>query len=320
MWNSLLDGMGSILAFFYAGIPSYGVCIIGLTILVRLLLFPLTAKQAISMRRMQQIQPEVKRLQAKYKDDRQKLNEEVMKFYKENNVNPLSGCLPLVAQMPIFFALFAVLRKPTTHIPEGSSLIKAFCGGASSCSQEAARHLRFLGMDLSDGAGSAHDGFTDALPYFVLVGLVALTGYFQFKQTQARQVTPNPQTAIIGKIFPVMFAFISLSMPSGTVLYFLVSNLWQVGQQAVIFKRLPPLQLAGGAVVEGTAGPARQQSDVTEGKQKELDPEPEPSEPPRRWGNRARAREAPVRPEPPARESGRAQPSGSRPRPKKRRR
>ena len=318
MWNALLDGMGSILAFFYAGIPSYGIAIIGLTVLVRLVLFPLTAKQAVSMRRMQQIQPEVKRLQAKYKDDRQKLNEEIMKFYKENNVNPLSGCLPLVAQMPIFFALFAVLNGQSKHIPEGSRLIKAFCDGASSCSKDDAVGLRFLGMDLSEAASKAHDGFTDALPYFILVGLVALTGYFQFKQTQARQTQSNPQMAIIGKIFPVMFAFISLSMPSGTVLYFLVSNLWQVGQQAVIFKRLGPLETPGG-VVEGKAGPAREQP-AGKTKTKELAPEPEP---PKKWSERARQqREAAKRPEPPARDTttGRAQPAGSRPRPKKRRR
>src|SRR5213593_1385865 len=104
--------MGAVLAFFYAVVPSYGVAIIGLTVVVRLLLFPLTAKQARSMQKMQWVQPEIKKIQAKYKDDRQKLNEEIMKFYKENSINPLAGCLPLVFQMPVFFALFRVLRQP----------------------------------------------------------------------------------------------------------------------------------------------------------------------------------------------------------------
>ncbi|MGH9001108.1 MAG: YidC/Oxa1 family membrane protein insertase [Acidimicrobiia bacterium] len=331
MWDSLLDTMGAILAFFYAGIPSYGVAIIGLTVVVRLLLFPLTAKQARSMQKMQQIQPEIKQLQAKYKDDRQKLNEEVMKFYKENKVNPLAGCLPLVAQMPIFFGLFAVLRSPVKHIPEGSTLIKAFCDGASSCT-EAEKGLRFLGMDLSQAASSAHTGFLDALPYFVLLALVVATGYFQFKQTQARQANPNPQMAMIGKIFPVMFALISLSLPSGTVLYFLVSNTWQIGQQALIFKKVaPPLpdrvvDVPGAKVT--TKGPAQQakkesKQEPKQDPKQEAKKEPKQAAPPARQGRRkdpAPHGEKTSTTRRAAETSGRAQPAGSRPRPKKRRR
>ena len=128
LWNSLVDGMGAILAFLYSVIPNYGFAIIGLTVLVRLALFPLTAKQARSMQKMQLIQPELKRLQAQYKNDRQKLNEEIMKFYKENKVNPMAGCLPLVLQMPIFFALYQVLIAPQKRLPTDSKLYQAFCG------------------------------------------------------------------------------------------------------------------------------------------------------------------------------------------------
>ncbi|MGH9896439.1 MAG: YidC/Oxa1 family membrane protein insertase, partial [bacterium] len=311
LWNALLDGMGSVLAFLYSGIPSYGVAIIGLTVLVRLVLFPLTAKQARSQMKMTQASPEIKKIQAQYKDDRQKQNEEVMKYYKENKVNPVAGCLPLVAQMPIFFALFAVLRKPVDHIPEGSTLIKAFCDGASSCKDEV-HGLRFLGMDLSDAASTAHDSFTDALPYFTLVGLVALTGYFQFKQTQARQTTANPQMAIIGKVFPVMFALISLSMPSGTVLYFVVSNLWQIGQQHLIFKTMPPPLVIKGGVVEGTAGPTKPRAG--DGAKGDSPGELE-GDGTRRAADRGRGREreTPTRQPQPRDVTGRAQPPGARP-------
>ncbi|MGH9037258.1 MAG: YidC/Oxa1 family membrane protein insertase [Acidimicrobiia bacterium] len=245
MWNSLLDGMGSVLAFFYSAVPSYGVAIIGLTIIVRLVLFPLTAKQARSQLKMTQAAPEIKKIQAKYKDDRPKQNEEVMKYYKENKINPVAGCLPLLAQMPIFFALFAVLRSPIKHIPTGSKLNEAFCGDAIergvACTRETVKGLRFLGMDLSRAASEAKDGFTDALPYYLLIALVVVTGYLQFKQTQSRQTSQaNPQMAMMGKIFPVMFAFISFSLPSGVVLYFLVSNAWQIGQQALIYGHLMP--------------------------------------------------------------------------------
>ena len=94
-----------------------------------LVLFPLTAKQAKAMMHMQRAQPEIKKLQAKYKNDRAKLNEEVMKFYQENKINPLAGCLPLLVQMPIFLALFRVMREPYKHIPKGSDLYAAFCTG-----------------------------------------------------------------------------------------------------------------------------------------------------------------------------------------------
>jgi YidC/Oxa1 family membrane protein insertase len=112
IWDALLDGLGSILSFFYQVIPSYGVAIILLTILVRVVLLPLTLKQLRSMQAMQRIQPKVKELQRKYKGNRQKLNEELMKLYKEHQVNPLGGCLPLLLQLPIFFALYRVLSAP----------------------------------------------------------------------------------------------------------------------------------------------------------------------------------------------------------------
>jgi YidC/Oxa1 family membrane protein insertase len=170
------------------------------------------------------------------------MNEELMKFYKENQINPFGGCLPLVLQMPIFIALFSVLRKPHNHIPADAKLYDAFCG-AAKVSECKPRGLRFLGMDLSLAPSQAQGGLADVLPFYVLIGLVVVTGYLQFKQTQARQDPKSPmnqQAAIIGKVFPVMFAFISFSLPAGVVLYFLVSNAWQIGQQAIIFGSLTP--------------------------------------------------------------------------------
>jgi YidC/Oxa1 family membrane protein insertase len=111
IWDSLLNGLGSILAFFFNVVPSYGVAIILLTVLVRLVLLPLTLRQTRSMQAMQRIQPQVKELQRKHKGNRQKMNEEMMKLYKEHQVNPLGGCLPLLLQLPVFIALFSVLRS-----------------------------------------------------------------------------------------------------------------------------------------------------------------------------------------------------------------
>lgn len=336
LWNSLVDGMGAILAFLYSVIPNYGFAIIGLTVLVRLALFPLTAKQARSMQKMQLIQPELKRLQAQYKNDRQKLNEEIMKFYKENQVNPMAGCLPLVLQMPIFFALYQVLISPQKRLPTDSKLYQAFCGDLTIEACKDPKGLKFLGMDLGQRASEVAGGFVDALPYFLLIALVVVTGYLQFKQTQSRQTSQaNPQMAIMGKIFPVMFAFISYSLPSGVVLYFLVSNAWQIGQQALIFRTMPaPPASAGTVTATGSAPRPSNKPDSPK-------PNAEPSEPPAQEGRFKRAlREGRERgagdgsaagngdgqskptPKRPAGDGtlGRAQPSGSQPRPKKRRR
>ena len=105
-----LSVIGWLLAFFYSIIPNLGISIILLTCIVMAVLLPLTAKQTRSMIAMQRIQPEIKKIQQQYKDDRQKQNEELMKFYQENNVNPLSSCLPVLLQMPVMFALFRVLQ------------------------------------------------------------------------------------------------------------------------------------------------------------------------------------------------------------------
>ncbi|HEV3363136.1 MAG TPA: YidC/Oxa1 family membrane protein insertase [Acidimicrobiia bacterium] len=352
LWNSLVDGMGAILAFLYSVVPNYGFAIIGLTVLVRLALFPLTAKQARSMQKMQHIQPELKKLQAQYKNDRQKLNEEIMKFYKENQVNPMAGCLPLVLQMPVFFALFQVLSHPHKRTPLDSKLYEAFCGdlSRSACGARPGgpEGLSFLGMDLGKAASQLSGSFTDALPYFLLIALVVVTGYLQFKQTQSRQTAQaNPQMAIMGRIFPVMFAFVSYSLPSGVVLYFLVSNAWQIGQQALIFRTMPaPPQPGDGGTVAATGSAPRATGKPDSGKPKAQTPA---AEPPQEGGFKRALREgreragggseptgngdgqskpAPKRPPSAgggARSGGdgglgRAQPSGSQPRPKKRRR
>ncbi len=244
MWDSFLDGFGALLGFFYDIIPNYGVAIILLTVAIRLLLFPLTSKQARSMAEMQRVQPEIKKIQQKYKHDRQKLNEELMAFYKEHKINPLAGCLPLVAQFPIFIALFQVLRSPASHIPDGTSLFQAFCPGvqteeACSAAEDLPVGLEFLTMDLSRGANASHSGFLEALPFFVLILLVVGTGYLQSRQMTRMQRggQKSAQAQMMTKIFPVFFGVISYTLPAGVVVYFLVSNIWQIGQQQMIFGR-----------------------------------------------------------------------------------
>ncbi len=240
VWDSIREGLGSVLAFFYSVIPNSGVAIILLTVAVRLALFPLTAKQAKSMIAMQRVQPEIKKLQAKFKNDRQKLNEEMMKFYKENQINPLGGCLPLVLQMPVFIALFQTLREIQKYIPTGSKMFADICGDAFVTNAAKCKpHMSFAGMNLTKSASKAtSSGIGEAWPYLILVALVLVSGYLQQRQTMRNQTTPNPQMAIISKVFPIVFGFISWGIPSGVVLYFLTSNLWQIGQQEVVLRTI----------------------------------------------------------------------------------
>jgi YidC/Oxa1 family membrane protein insertase len=246
-FDPVYNFFGAILAFFYGIIPNLGVSIILLTILVMLVMFPLTAKQAKSMMAMQRAQPEIKKLQAKYKNDRAKLNEEMMKFYQEHKINPLAGCLPLLVQMPVFLALFRVMRDPYKHIPKGSDLYAAFCTGAkghlyiNQCNlpkKGLPNPQYFLGMDLSQHATAVTGGFLDALPYFILVGLVVVTGFLQARQSRRNAPNMNSQMAIVTSVLPIAFGLFSLQFPAGLVLYFLVSNTWRLGQQELIMRKI----------------------------------------------------------------------------------
>jgi YidC/Oxa1 family membrane protein insertase len=260
-FDPIYNFFGAILAFFYGLIPNLGVSIILLTVVVMLALFPLTAKQAKAMLAMQRAQPEIKKLQAKYKGDRQKLNEEMMKYYQENKINPLAGCLPLLVQLPIFFALFRVMRTPYQHVPRTSDLYAAFCTnpagkvvGQAACGKPPLPNpLSFLGMDLSQSATGVSGGFIDALPYFILVGLVILTGFLQARQSRRNSPNMPSQMAMITNILPIAFGVFSLQFPAGLVLYFLVSNTWRLGQQELIMRKITRPGMAANQAAAGGA-------------------------------------------------------------------
>jgi YidC/Oxa1 family membrane protein insertase len=187
---------------------------------------------------MQRVQPEIKRLQAKYKNDRQKLNEEMMKFYKENDINPLGGCLPLVLQMPIFIALFQTLHNIQKFIPVDSKMYQDICGKGVQVSKCKPK-MSFAGLDLTKSASTvASKGFAEVWPYLILVAIVVVTGFVQQRQTMRNQSQPNPQMAMVGKIFPIIFAFISWTAASGVALYFATTNLWQIGQQEIVYRTI----------------------------------------------------------------------------------
>ena len=260
IFQSLLYGIGSILAFFYRLIPNYGIAIILLTLAMRVLLLPLGLKQIRSMQSMQAIQPQVKAIQQKYKGNRQKINEETMKLYRERGVNPLSGCLPLLLQFPLLIALFAVLRVPggLVHIPQDSSLHTAIVNQDTSflgvndnllCSAvEAGREVpitypkgwppedKFTSPTLHCG-----HGFPVRIPYYVLAGLMVLTTYYQQRQMQrASPSTVNQQQQMITRFMPILFGVWGFIFPMGLVVYWTTTNLVQIGQQHFMLPRPSP--------------------------------------------------------------------------------
>jgi YidC/Oxa1 family membrane protein insertase len=251
----------SILAFFYAITTNYALAIIMLTLLVMIVVTPLTLKGTRSMMMMQQLQPEMRKIQARYKDDRQKLNEELLKFYKENNINPLGGCLPLLVQMPVFLVLYQVLRGLTRRVSDLGSgtgwaagqfpgniskppdLVRVFDPAWISPSTKMYQNLststtmEAFGMDLSESASKAlQQGVLHASPFLVLIAIVAVTGFVQQRQIQGRNpnATVNPQQQMIMKIMPIFLPVISFGLPAGLVLYFAVSNMYRIAQQAFI--------------------------------------------------------------------------------------
>jgi YidC/Oxa1 family membrane protein insertase len=238
--SPIQDFLGTVLAYAYQILPNVGLAIILLTIVVNLALFPLTLKQTRSMKAMQEIQPQIKELQKKHKGDRQALNEEMVALYRERNVNPASGCLPMLVQLPIWFSLFSLLRSfrvsetedPTRHLPDNSDLGNAILDGDTS----------FLGMDMVISPSEAlQDGIGEAFPYLLLVVFIVVTGYYQQAQLTKRraddtseQTAQQKQMQTFTKVLPVVFGFISFGLLAGVDFYIAAGQVVRISSQGFI--------------------------------------------------------------------------------------
>jgi YidC/Oxa1 family membrane protein insertase len=272
--GSVLDPLykivGWLLAVLYYPLHTLGLAIIVLTLVVMFVQLPLIAKQTRSMILMQRVQPEIKKIQQKYKDDRAKQNEELLKYYQENKINPLAGCLPLLLILPIGIAVLGTFRRPGIqyHIPRSGTFAKLYvdiCGMTRTTPQDcgnaikdhAPSALRFLDMKLNLSAANAiPDGIGTAFPYFLLLALVILTGWYQVRQTQARQAKsggamPNAQMQAVTKIMPIFFGVISYGFSAATTTYFVVSNAWRIGQQHFVLNKMYEEE-RGGAKASGS--------------------------------------------------------------------
>jgi YidC/Oxa1 family membrane protein insertase len=190
------------LKFFHGYLGNWGFAIILLTVCIKALFWPLTQKSYSSMKAMQKLQPKMAKLREKYANDKQRLNTEMMTLYKENRVNPFGGCLPILIQIPVFFALYQVLLRSIEL-----------------------RHAPFMWWitDLS-----AKD------PYYVTPLIMGVTMFLQQKMTPT---TMDPMQARLMMMMPVVFTFLFLNFPSGLVIYWLVNNVLTIAQQYLINRK-----------------------------------------------------------------------------------
>jgi YidC/Oxa1 family membrane protein insertase len=190
---------------------SYGIDIILLTVLIKLLTAPLTHKSFVSMKQMQKLQPQMARLQEKFKDDREKLNKEIMELYRRNKVNPLGGCLPMVLQIPIFIGLYNALLTPIEL-----------------------RHAPFMWIkDLSrpdwESLPLTVAGWSFGVPILTL-----LMGASMFIQQWMTPSAGDPNQRRMMLLMPIVFTAMFINFPSGLTIYWLVNNILSIGQQYLV--------------------------------------------------------------------------------------
>jgi YidC/Oxa1 family membrane protein insertase len=250
----LIDVLHQVLQFFgpNGGGPlqpgtiglSWGMAIIALTVTIRVILLPLTLKQSRSLRKMQVLQPQLKELQAKYKDDKPRLNEEMMKFYKEHKVNPLASCFPLLLQLPFFISLFYMLRHDLRHDICGQTA--KVCGDVPHVAGQAAEG--FLGIP--DLTAPAHGA--------VLVVLLILYVGSQLISGIITMVGADKTQRNIMLALPLVFATFVVTFPAGLVVYWITTNVWTIFQQYLVRKRVggPVRPAKKEEEGKGTAAPA----------------------------------------------------------------
>ena len=228
----LIDFFHAILVGIHDVIGSWGWSIILLTILVRACLLPLTFKQFHSMQRLAHLQPEMKKLQERFKNDKERMNQEMMKFYRENKVNPFASCLPMVAQFPVFISLYYMLRIDLRYdiCPDVNPVTS---NNPQPCGSTDASQFLFID-DLTSKATGA-----------TLIILIVLYVGSQLASTLLMSTTTDKTQRMIFLALPFVFVTFVIQFPAGLLVYWITTNLWTIVQQAIIRKRLGPLRPVG---------------------------------------------------------------------------
>jgi YidC/Oxa1 family membrane protein insertase len=245
IFQPLIDIFGPVLVVFHSIIGgSWGWSIIALTVVVRALLLPLAFKQMHSMQKLQRVAPQMKAIQAKYNDDKQRQQQEIMKFYKENDINPFASLLPLVAQIPVFIGLFYTLQ---------TRLREDICPGLQAAFRHAyAAHHH---IPLHEAAGHTvachglngsswlfiHDLTNTATGRTLIVLIVLYVGTQLASSLMLRAPTMDQTQRRLMMLLPLLFVILIIRFPAGLILYWITTNTWTMGQQWVIRRRIGPV-------------------------------------------------------------------------------
>jgi len=221
----LFQPLLNLLVWLYNLVGDVGIAIIIVTILIRIILVPLSFKSMKSQQALQELQPKMDEIKKKYKDDKKKQSEELMKFYKENKVNPMSSCLPMLIQLPIIFALYRVFREGLAN--ESMEYLYSFVAVPATVDP------MFLGL------------IDMATPNLYLAILAGIFQFFQSRMIFAKQKGKKQQPGMAGMIgkqmmyfMPIMTVFIAMSLPAGLALYWITTTLFAIGQQYIIGKKM----------------------------------------------------------------------------------
>ena len=259
IFHPLFVAIADVLAWIYGIVPTYTVTIVLLTVVIMALLTPLTIKSTRSMLAMQALQPEMQKLRAKYKgaENRQQLNEELMKLYRERGVSPTGGCLPMFLQMPAFIVLYDVIRGLANTVKRGATLTTG-----KTCTHEVCATPRYvphhsaiyenliktpgvmhsIGLNLAAKPLTHHASWPDYIPYFALLAVAVALQYLQMAQMTRRNKRNNNAQAVpqqmqtMQRVMPLIFAYIYFLVPAGVVIYMIVSSGIRVVTQDLMFR------------------------------------------------------------------------------------
>ncbi len=258
-FSPLISLFESIMVFIHEHLVggSWGLAIIGLTVLIRAVLVPLTYRQLKGMQEMQRLSPQIAALKEKYKDDKQRQQQEIMTFYRENKINPLASCLPLLLQLPVFISLFYMLRTDLKLDICGAQLREHFSTALgktivhnseipSNAVTHAGVHLKGL-SEISCNAVAPHSAkflflpdITEKATGAALITLIVLYVGSQVASTLVATASADPNQRRLMLLLPLVFVVILYRYPAGLLVYWITTNLWTIGQQYLIKRRIGP--------------------------------------------------------------------------------
>ena len=256
-FSPLISLFETIMVFIHDNVVggSWGLAIVGLTVLIRAILVPLTFKQLKSMQEMQRLAPQINALKEKYKDDKQRQQQEMMKFYQENKINPLASCLPLVMQLPVFISLFYMLRTDLKKHICGDQLVTYFNSHPAEAAKykvsghiDAVAHLpaKFIEatscntVNLHSAKFLFLPDITNKATGAALVVLIVLYVASQLASTFIATASADPNQRRLMLLLPVVFVVILYRYPAGLLVYWITTNTWTIGQQYLIRRNMPP--------------------------------------------------------------------------------